>query len=134
MTHRITEVLLPSLAEGAAIEGLHGNGYQGRSVANAIANSMKAAGLQPTEVDQEDWGWYFEVDIGSATVLIGASGDPGHQASSDPYVVQVQVNLGWLPRTRRLRMSAGDEAIKHVEIALKAAEPGLAKIDWVERG
>jgi hypothetical protein len=54
----------------------------GDDAARWIVERLRARGLTATEPDQEDWGWYFEVQYQDAAYFVGVGGNSDDETSS----------------------------------------------------
>ena len=54
----------------------------GDDAARWFVQELRARGLSVTEPDQEDWGWYFDAELGGAGYFVGVGGNRDDEAAS----------------------------------------------------
>lgn len=67
----IFEFTTNKYADEAAIVQKHMNEIAGKNLLNAIRKELVDIGFSPTTIDQEDWGWYIELEA-EMPCMIGA--------------------------------------------------------------
>lgn len=87
------------------------NPIRGASVLQWLRKRLPA-GLQATEVEAEDWGWYFDLDWHGRPYLIGASAEPADDGLAD-WMVQIDKRRNLKERLLgQARMTADDPCLQ----------------------
>ena len=100
------------------------NPYHGRSLGLWMAPRLQARGVEVTEVEPEDWGWYLWASLGDRSYLVGFVGHPAEESGGKPeLIVQVGKTRSFLERlTFKEKMDESDEMLKLVVELVRTVE------------
>lgn len=103
----------------------------GDDVAQWLISQFRALGLQASEPDQEDWGWYFGVEYQSVRYFVGVGGiaddEPAPKNQGEWRIIVEKHRTLWQKLARTNLMTDTDPLVQLLEKFI-AAEPDL---QWV---
>lgn len=92
-----------------------------------LRERLLALGYQCTDVDAEDWGWYFEVATAAGGYLVGCSADP--EEGGDEIRVQIDTVRSLKDRLTGTHLLSDDDPLsRHIE-QLVREDPATSKLE-----
>jgi len=67
------------------------NPIHGKSIGDLLYPQLTEAGAEVSEIDAEDWGWYYDVSFKGQTYMVGFVGLPEDNPSEAPeLIIQIE--------------------------------------------
>jgi hypothetical protein len=101
----------------------------GDDVAKWLADQLRQRGIEVTEPDQEDWGWYFEARYDESAYFVGVGGTPDDESppsrNSGHWRLIVEKHRSFMERLRQSNLFDADDPFLKLLQEVLSVEAGL---------
>ena len=107
----------------------------GDDLAKWLIGQLRAKGFQTDDAPgQEDFGWYFNFQVGGVEHCLVIGLQPNEPATEDKWLCEIERHTGFLGSIfGRRKHGILPEAIQAIDAAIKSS-PDISRISWHEPG